>query len=214
MLEQGTEVVYCAFPDATGVIIGRADGEGANRILPAGYSFVEYIQSSGTQFIDTGIIPNNRTRVVMDVQATSSAYPVCFFGARESATSCNFAFVWTGTDLRSDFCNTYTQKWAVNVLQRRIIDKNGPATTVDGVTQTYADKEFTAPKTLKLLAIDNNGTIQWQIAAKLFSCKVYTDGILVRDFVPCVSARGEFGLWDLVTECFYSNSGSGAFAGP
>ena len=38
--------------------------------LPSGYTQYEYIESSGTQYIDTGFKPNQNTRTVIDFQAT------------------------------------------------------------------------------------------------------------------------------------------------
>ena len=36
--------------------------------LPSGHKPLEYIESSGTQYIDTGFIPNQDTRVVVDFE--------------------------------------------------------------------------------------------------------------------------------------------------
>ena len=44
-------------------------------------NFVEYVQSTGTQYIDTGFVPDNNTRIVIDIQATKAGtYGV--FGGR------------------------------------------------------------------------------------------------------------------------------------
>ena len=40
--------------------------------LPDGYTKLEYLQSSGTQYIDTGVYPNQDTRVVCDVELLES----------------------------------------------------------------------------------------------------------------------------------------------
>ena len=39
--------------------------------LPAGYTQLTYIESSGTQYINTGIVPKASTRVVCDFQFSS-----------------------------------------------------------------------------------------------------------------------------------------------
>ena len=57
--------------------------------LPAGYTKIEYLESDGNNYIDTGFKPNNNTRVVMD--AKSTIIPAvgdnrCWFGARVSGT--------------------------------------------------------------------------------------------------------------------------------
>ena len=41
--------------------------------LPDGYTKLEYIESSGTQYINTGIVPKTTTRVVVDFSLTTTA---------------------------------------------------------------------------------------------------------------------------------------------
>ena len=47
----------------------------------------------------------------------------------------------------------------------------------------------------------------------LYSCQIYDNGTLVRDFVPCINGSGEVGLYDLVGKQFYGNAGTGVFTG-
>lgn len=56
---------------------------------------------------------------------------------------------------------------------------------------------------------DAGGTI------RIYSCQLYENGTLVRDYVPCVSPSGKVGLYDKVTKRFFGNSGTGSLvAGP
>ena len=56
---------------------------------------------------------------------------------------------------------------------------------------------------------------QWGQGIKLYSCQIYDNGTLVRDFVPCQTTDGTIGLWDDVNSVFYGNAGTGTFtAGP
>lgn len=52
-----------------------------------------------------------------------------------------------------------------------------------------------------------------RIAAKLYSCQIYSYKTLVSDYVPCVNPRGLVGLYDLVDKTFKS-SGASFIAGP
>ena len=183
--------------------------------LPSGYKRLEYIQSSGTQYIDTGFKPNQDTRVTMDAELASGTGNIGLFGARVSANSNNYALAWIGSYFRSDYNTAYTQKWKVSQTARRIYDKNKETSTIDGVSQSYINKTFQVPVNLALLANNQNGRIMWFASAKLYSCQIYDNGTLVRDFVPCINASGEVGLYDLVGKQFYGNAGSGTFrAGP
>lgn len=182
--------------------------------LPEGYTEVTYIQSSGTQYIDTGFVPDNNTRVVMDAQLTTSGSIAVWFGARTSATSNNYAFVRTssGDTFRSDYNNVYTQTWTADDSVRYVVDKNAETTTFAGTTQSYTNAAFQCPCNMTLFALNQAGTIQWYAVMKLYSCQIYDNGILARDYVPCVDANGEAGLYDVANGVFYGNAGTGAFA--
>ena len=46
---------------------------------------------------------------------------------------------------------------------------------------------------------------------KMYYCKIYDNDVLVRDFIPAVrDSDGKAGLYDLVTNQFYTNVGTGA----
>lgn len=182
--------------------------------LPAGYSRLAYIQSSGTQYIDTGFKPNNNTRVVMDGQlvATPSGN-TALFGARTAANSKNYSLLFIPSNFRSDYNNVYSQTWAVSAAIRRSYDKNKEATTIDGITKSYTNSGFQADYNMALLAINAAGTAQWFASMKLYSCQIYDNGTLIRDFQPCINASGAVGMYDLVQHKFYGNAGPGAFTG-
>ena len=47
---------------------------------------------------------------------------------------------------------------------------------------------------------------------RLYYLKMYSDGDLVRDYVPCYrKSDSVIGLYDLVSKTFYTNQGSGTF---
>lgn len=184
------------------------------RELPEGYTQVEYIQSDGTQYIDTSFKPNGNTRVVMDIEVTSGMTSF-LFGARNSgtlSTANSFAMPQiNGSSMRSDY-GSVENAISVNPVQRLSIDKNKNVTTVNGTTVTATTQTFSGSYSLYLLSINTAGTkYDRQTHAKLYSCKIYDNGMLVRDFVPCKNASGVFGLCDTVNGLFYQNAGTGTF---
>ncbi len=76
-----------------------------------------------------------------------------------------------------------------------------PETTVDFSTPTASDELF-------LFAYNSNAAYHHR--SKIYGAKIYMDGVLHRDFVPC--KRGEdVGLYEAVTQKFLKNAGTGAF---
>ena len=78
---------------------------------------------------------------------------------------------------------------------------------------SFTYQAFTCPYTLTLFAIHRSTVFCGQ--QKVYSCKIYDNGTLIRDYVPCKNSAGVVGLYDLVNDKFYTNSGTGDFiAGP
>ena len=60
--------------------------------LPERYREVEYIGSTGIQFIDAEFIPSNNTRTVVSTEFLPNADSKYLFGARESSFVGNYSF--------------------------------------------------------------------------------------------------------------------------
>lgn len=187
--------------------------------LPNGYTQIEYIQSSGTQYFNTGFKPNNNTRVVMDFENTGDysgmTTSLCpFFGARNASSSAVFA-LWIGTKTFPQYGNVAYNKngnFTVNLNTRLIYDFNKNVVTIGDTTITCATATFTTSYEMCLLTINNYGTIESRRASgKLYSCKIYDNGTLIRDYVPCKNSVGTVGLYDMVNGKFYANAGTGTF---
>lgn len=183
------------------------------RELPSGYTQVEYIESSGTQYIDTGFIPNQGTRLMMTVYFPIQGDNQFLYGSRAGEKERSFSFNCYNTFYRAH----YNQSWldfdaSVSYKKPFVIDHNKNVTTLNGehtVTNTYAT--FTCPYSLVLFAKNDKGTIGTYAKAKLYSCQIYDNGTLIRDYVPCLNADGTAGLYDIVNGVFYTNAGTGTF---
>lgn len=180
--------------------------------LPSGYTRLEYIESQKNEFIDTGFVPNQDTRVVMDAQyigaGTTSQW---FFGVRDSSS------------LKFDLCiyNSKTKVYDGYIAQnttytitdaRHTYDKNKNVTSIDGATvYTFTAGTISLTHSMYLFALNNAGETLRPAPSKLYSCQIYDNGTLVRDFIPARNASGVVGLWDDVNSVFYTNAGTGTF---
>lgn len=175
--------------------------------LPKGYFRCEYIESDGTNFIDTGFAPNNNTRVTCDFEfmKTPTSAHACIFGSRISSSSAMYEFFWhySNAYFRSDYNKTATNTWSTNAVGRFVVDKDKETTTFSGESKSYTNTSFSSSYNLYLFALNQAGTAQWYATARIYSCQIYDNGVKVRDYVPCVSPEGYFGLYDLVTDEFY-----------
>lgn len=182
--------------------------------LPDGYTELTYIQSSGTQYIDTGFKPNQDTRVVGDMQFlnNTSGNPASLFGYRQSQSTQRYEFFQYSGVIYSPY--NASAGSSISLITNKItIDKNKGITTVDGSNlSNIAYANFQCSGNLYLFALNNNGVATNERGDKrIYSCKIYNNDTLVRDFVPCKNSSGVIGLYDIVNGAFYQNAGTGTF---
>lgn len=183
--------------------------------MDATISYVDYIESSGTQYIDTGFKPNNNTRVVVDVHGTKAGtYAV--FGARRGTTSQSFT-VWmiNSSTFRSDFHSSQNSVNVASVLNRIVIDKNKNVCRFGDISTTNSNETFQAPINLFLFAVNNNGEPEGRnFSGRLYSCQIYDNDTLIRDYTPALDPDGVACLYDKVSGQYVYNSGTGSFITP
>lgn len=189
--------------------------------IPTGFSKLSYIQSSGKQYINTRFNPTGATKVVCDFQMINQrTEQQGIFGSRPGDSG-RFT-VFTGnrnSDLQVDY-DTMQMLASVsqtinglNVNSRTTIEVSNSLIINGNTVKTVSAVSFTSTYNLFLFANNNKGVAQLPGSMKLYACKIYDKNTLVRDFIPCINASGEVGLYDLVGKQFYTNAGSGAFTG-
>lgn len=180
--------------------------------LPTGYQQLDYVESSGAEYIDTGFVPDGNTRVVCDFQMmTAFSGSAGVFGARTSGTSQLYAFFHIGTNaFRTDYYGSVPQFSVTNDQARMTVDKNKNVTVMDGVTTTSTASTVSTGYSMWLFAVNNEGSLYCPATVRIYSCKIYDNGTLVRDFVPIRSAmQARVGLYDAVNGvAYYPSTGS------
>lgn len=180
-------------------------------LLPDDYTAVEYIESSGTQYIDTGVIPNQDTRVVADLFFPLSTSNAVAFGASNGGTT-NYALFATSSGYRIDYASQWDTVLSTSITKRFIADKNKNILTLDGTRYTATYTSFSVGYNMFLFARSQLNAADCFATMKLYSCQIYDYGTLVRNYIPCVNSSGTAGLYDTVNDVFYTNAGSGTFA--
>ena len=189
-------------------------------VVPDGYTQLEYIESTGTQYIDTNFTPNQDTRVVLDHVFTSSTL-VSGFGARYGYNTNGFVYC---AELNSDTSKSYVQYGAIyqssanlDGFNRHTVDFNKNLFYQDG-TQIYSFdiSTFTVSLPILLFAYNDSTVPIISSGMRCYSSKIYDNGTLIRDFIPAKrNSDSVIGLYDIVNGVFYTNAGTGEFvAGP
>ncbi len=173
-----------------------------------------YIDAPRGAYIDTGFKPDSNSRVVMDVDVQGGGE--YWFGTWNVAWN-NGAFavgndgneVYIGYGSGSSCGGTGNGSRVTN--GRHTIDFDKGVFKVDGTVHTTRTGTFGQLNyNLYLFAQNRSGSAiprGDQGTIRCYSCKIYDDGTLVRDFVP--TDNPDVGFRDTVSGQFFGNSGSG-----
>lgn len=194
------------------------------RLLPEGYTEVDYIEGTGTQYIDTGVQMTTSDDVNMIIQLTSDTSVQNFYGSRNT-TSLNdgswnlFYNVGGGSGtmtFRLDW-NSNPPKYSSLIsldtdVNIRLYSSSGYGEiVVDGTSYKGVDTKTNAKYNTVLFGCNSGGTIvRNPLRIKKYSVK--RNGSLIQDLVPAIrNSDNEPGMYDLVSKTFYTNAGSGTF---
>lgn len=190
--------------------------------VPDGYSKVEYLESSGTQYIDSGVEAKYSVGIYTKFQCLSSKNAalcgvinrteVAGYNNRHHLSPWNNQISYWYT--KSSNTSSSTIRDSINVTAVNTFYLN-PATEVYKVNNSTGS--FTA---LQGTAGSNYGifgrlsdTLEMQgRSVKIYWFIMMDDNIVVRHFIPVVrSADDKPGMYDLVNGVFYTNAGTGEF---
>lgn len=192
--------------------------------LPGGYTELEYIESSGTQYINTEVVPTATMKIDLDFDILSLANNDTFFGCYSMAGTkyVQFRAIYAGTTIGLRLLyGGNSSMYAENVdfstsVGRHTLELNALEKTCafDGTQKTIGvnyDPPFSAD--ILLFASNSAGTYNCRCSMRLYSCRIWNNRNLVRDYIPCKNPSGKVGLYDTVAKGF--NAGSENFiAGP
>lgn len=182
--------------------------------LPEGYTEVQYIQSSGTQYIDSGVTGDSDTRVVLDFAFDAIGNGTVFAFGSQGTDSVRYTFALKSSGkFRSDYGTQMTTGPAAEIGIRYLIDKNKNVCKIGDTSVASSAQTFTGTTNIYLFA-RSYSSLSYS-SGKMFFCKIFKGDTLLRSFVPCKDSAGAVGLYDLIGQKFYGNAGSGSFtAGP
>lgn len=181
------------------------------------YIPVEYIESTGTQYIDTNFTPSGKLTVEGKISVSKPTREIAVAGTENFgwelgfSTTENRMFSYLNSInslaviTTSSIWNTKLEFTAINDYDNSI---RSLSVNVDNiyVSDTRLSKEYR-----QNLLLFNYRKVYY-FAGKCYSMKFYDDDVLRRDFIPCYrKSDNVIGMYDLVEGKFYTNEGTGEF---
>lgn len=190
------------------------------------YTPLKYLESSGTQYIDTGWSPqSNNLKIRFRATSTGSPQGTAICGAEKNSIQPRWVFVLYGQNadaskifpLIGDWNNktdgfTFTSgttidiEWSTNATSTKVIEyiSDTTYTYTYGSTMNFQNNDIT----LKIFQnADGQGS-----SIMLSSYQIIDNNVLVRDMIPVLDKQGVPCMWDRVNNKLYYNEGTGTFA--
>lgn len=186
-------------------------------MLPQGFTRVEYIESTGTQYIDTGKYASQNTKARLRFYPTV-LQSTCFAGARSSASSRAFTINSGSANTRqyaamgssgNESLGTHTVGWHEVQLE------NG-SFLYDGVAKEVSTSEigtFTTAYSIYLFALNSNGA-SLHSTCRISDYELWENDAKSFEFVPCMDSTGAGRAWDEIGDALLSQSGAFSVGSP
>ncbi len=179
------------------------------------YTVVDYMESFGTQYIDTGFSPDQNTKIEITFSCGNVGNDKTYVFGAAGTNYCDNAFELYPQEQNG------VQKWQIN-------RGNSSAVTVEakpnakirfvmdkGQYRFYEDAEliaegelstdaFASPNTITLCALNrtSGACFSSETDLKIYECSIWDNGTLVRKYKPCRS-DDQIGLYDTANRKFY-----------
>ena len=229
----------------------NVDADNEKWIYPASSSNVitnhcqhlQYLQSTGTQFIDTGIVPDTKTHIYIEFTpgtinsnnpTISNVYNEYVCGSVVTYTrtwaigSSNVIYAVNGspgtaTNIKKSSITADTSKryWAeiyyrgsVIYFKCGIVGETRPSSEI-----TFGTSISNVLYGIRLFGTRYNTTpsnLQSKWSGKIYCCKIWTYDELVRDMIPVAykpSSTNIYCMYDRVSRTIFDNIGTGSFTG-
>ena len=180
--------------------------------LPDNVEQLEYIESTGTQYIDTGVFPSNNLKI--NIKA-------CYTNSNSSYMLGSDNAYNAGIHIRLD--SKYIGIFGGSIMNTGVVSQvNVPVTItlqnnkiyVDGQQKgsgTTQDVSKYSKSSIYVFCTHRGGEAKYNASMRLYELQMYDGDTLIRDFIPILDENDVAYLYDKVEKKFYYNSGTGTF---
>ena len=183
---------------------------------------VEYLESTGTQYINTGIYGTEDLEtelICQQLQRNSESNGKGIFGTFNSTTANSYYLYQEGSTNShwqvgfGNFLNTSTEI----DLNKHTFNFSNYKVYMDGVViaNLTAGSMNTTPQTLLLFNLHNaSGGIYDSLPQRFYRAMFVKSGVLIGDFIPAIDENGVGYMFDRVSHTIFDNAGKGNFNYP
>ena len=190
-------------------LLGGGDTSG----LPTGYTRVEYLESSGTQYIDTGFVPNSENDFIVDFALMVPKNTASYILRSGGYYGENAFSVYQSND--KDIISILKGKNIFSAVfvwgKRYVAGSDGAKCYLNNLVSEEIASSFTSSSAIALFSSFDGSS---KSNSKIYSFCIRKGKTQELFFIPSLDSTGTPCLYDRVTRTPFYNSGTGDFLYP
>lgn len=191
-------------------------GGGTN---PVTYTQINYLQSTGSQYINLNYGLKNTSSIELSFQLLNndSGY-MGIFGKRDSYSGTLNGYALFAYQNKFMFINAQAYTWVFEDTSKfndvhTVKINNNQIIFSDKITSINISSLQNTIQNCGLFCFYTGTIPEFISAMKVYYLNIYDNNVLEKQLVPAVDRKGVFCLYDKINDQFYYNSGSGEFTG-
>ena len=171
-----------------------------SRILPIDYQQLDYIESKGNQYIDTGVTANQNISIQVDgwMLTPHSLYGTTT-GLNVTASSANvggYFYYWNRNSTGAAGSSSEFRRCVYTQRKNKCFRNNK-------LVSSFPLQNFTDNQTIYLFCRHNYSTVDDIGRCRIYSCIIWDNDIMIRNMIPCYRiVDSEIGMYDLINNKF------------
>lgn len=182
-----------------------------------GYTTLEYIESLGAQYINTGVVGKSGIEVSADIMWVTITGDESAIGARAGERRIYPIDLDGGKwniGYGTNYTTSVTASAGVKYSVYSKLYKGSQILKVDGTTvgSWTSTGDYNTGLNLWVPTTNGDNELLQPGHVRIYTMSISMDGVLVRDYLAVKrNSDGAIGMYDLVTQTFFGNSGTGTF---
>lgn len=174
------------------------------------YTEVEYLESTGTQYIDTGFVLNSTKKVSVGFSVSSNQESKVPMGVYDGTNWTYIVYAYGSNGLVTFNNSTSNTLGSFNSNRHDVsVDYKNLTYTYDGVSNTLAGTPRDYELNLYLFGRNNRGTPDaFFNGLKVYYLRAYDNGVLIRNMIPVLDWDYVPCMYDKVSGQLFYNQGS------
>lgn len=179
--------------------------------LPSGFNELPYVETNTKQYFDSEVVPTStigfayKVSVTDDTDATLAGSTYTFVPSLRRKR--NGVFVKRNGMESTMICNCETN--VAYEFEAFINDNNVYQDGVSIGTIKWGDR--TESYSILIGGWSNNGSFIGGWNGKIYYFKIYDNGVMIRNYIPCTNNEGVVGMYDTVFGVFYPSASNTPF---